>query len=522
MQTRSLIPEPRKCVPKDGNFELTSGSRIISDSEGAKESAMLLAEYLRPATGFELPVVSDKSPESGDVILIESGDDAEDESGFVNEKYQLEAADGILKLQAENATGLSRAVQTVRQLFPAQIFADSAQTGIAWSFPAAEIEDEPEFRWRGMMLDVARHFFNVDEVCRMIDLFALHKFNIVHLHLTDDQGWRIEIKRYPRLTEAGSVRECTLAGHYKSTPRKYDDTPHGGYFTQEDIKKIVEFAARRHITVVPEIDMPGHMQAAIAAYPELGNHPEFQLGLRCLWSISKHILNVRESTVEFMKNVLAEVIGLFPSRFIHIGGDEALKEEWELSREAQELMAERGLKNEDELQSWFIGEAGKYIASRGRRLIGWSEIMEGGLAEDAAIMSWHNELAGIEAAKLGADVVMAPCQYTYFDFYQADPEHEPLAIGGDLPCEKVYRFNPVFKDIPQEKRKHILGGQGNLWTEYMASLDYVEYMAFPRACALAETLWTSPQDRCFAGFRDRLNQHRERLNTLKVNAHPLP
>ena len=524
MQINSMIPKPGKIIAGSGKFELIASSKIIPQSAGAVDIAALLREYLRPSTGFSLPIAADDSPGTGDIVLWENGNNVENSAGFVPEGYMLQVDHGILKLTAENATGLVRAVQSVRQLFPPAVLAESVQSGVEWSFPSVTIEDEPEFCWRGMMLDVARHFFQVEEVCRLIDLFALHKFNMVHLHLTDDQGWRIEIERYPELTTVGAVREYTLKGHIGQAPREYDDIPYGGFFTQEDIRRIVAFAARRHITVVPEIDMPGHMQAAIAAYPELGNHPEFKLRPRCTWGISSHALNVRESTIEFMKNVLAEVIDLFPSRFIHIGGDEARKDEWEISREAQDLMRERGLKSEIELQSWFIRQIGAYVVSCGRRLIGWSEILEDGNSPvpGTAIMSWHNECAGIKAAASGHDVVMVPCQYTYFDSYQADPKREPLAIGGDLPCEKVYRFNPTFDRIPFEQRKYILGGQANLWTEYMRSLSQVEYMSFPRACALAEALWTADPDRSFVDFVNRLNQHRQRLRILKVNAHPLP
>ncbi len=523
MDTFSIIPQPVRIETSGSRFQLTATSRIFASSKNAFEVALLLAEYLRPATGFELPVRGGDTATTNDIILDENGNESEVYTGLVREDYKITTNAGILNLQAENSTGLARAIQTVRQLFPESIFADSIQSGIDWSFEAVTIEDKPAFHWRGMLLDVGRYFYRVAEVCRMIDLFALHKYNVLHLHLTEDQGWRIEIKRYPRLTEIGSTRKCTLKGYHDVTPRQYDDIPHSGFYTQDDIKTIVEFASRRHIMIVPEIDMPGHMQAAIASYPELGNHPEFQHEVRCIWGVSKHILNVRDTTVEFMKNVISEVLDLFPAPFIHIGGDEVPKEEWELSIEAQELMAERGLHNESELQRWFIHQVAQHIDSRGRKLIGWSEIMDGGsLPDNALIMSWHHDNSATVAAKSGYDAIVADCKYTYFDYYQANPKFEPLAMGGDLSCEMVYRFNPIPDHQSQQEQKHIIGGQGNLWTEYISNLKHLEYMAFPRTCALSETLWTDATQLSFPDFCKRLKSHRKRLDAMNVNSHPLP
>ena len=391
-----------------------------------------------------------------------------------------------------------------------------------WELPEVHIEDAPRFRWRGQHLDVGRHFFSVEEVCKFIDLLALHRLNVCHLHLTEDQGWRIEIKKYPRLTEVGSIRESTLIGHFEDRPRRYDKTPYGGFYTQEDIKKIVDFAARRHITLVPEIDMPGHMVAAITAYPELGNF-NIQTRVRCHWGISQSVLNVEESTVDFMKDVLDEVMDLFPGRFIHVGGDEAPKFEWSESERAQERMAELGLKSEDELQSWFIRQMDAHITAAGRRLIGWDEILEGGLAKGATVMSWRGEVGGIEAINQGHDVVMAPYEKVYFDYYQAEPtDKEPLAIGGMTKLETVYGYEPIPKEISPDKRHLVLGAQGQLWTEYMSTMHHVEYMGFPRICALSEVLWMNPADKDYPDFLERLKAHRSRLRLLTVNAHPQP
>ncbi len=516
----NLIPRPLSVSENGEFFHLTSRSRIIPQSAAAREPAELLAEYLAPATGYALPVVED-SPRAGDVILREDGDTEIDDAGFEKEHYTLEVSAERILLSGANAASLVRGIQTLRQLFPPEIYAGETQT-CEWIVPGCLVDDAPAFRWRGMMLDVARHFFSVDEVCRMIELFARHKMNLVHLHLTDDQGWRVEIRRYPNLTAVGSIRRRTVIGQESARPKRYDETPYGGFFTQADIRKIVAFAARRHMTIVPEIDMPGHMAAAICAYPELGNYPENKVEVRDCWGISYQILSPRRSTIEFMQNVLEEILELFPSRFIHVGGDEARKDEWQICHEAQRIMAEQGLRNEQELQSYFIGEMGRFLCSRGRRMIGWDEILEGGLAEGAAVMSWHGEAGAVAAAGLGHDAVMASKEFVYFDYFQADPAHEPLGIGGDLPAEKVYRFHPLPKGLSEEEKTHILGGQAQLWSEYIPNLSHLEYMAFPRACALAEKLWSPEEGADFVDFKRRLDCHRARLAVMKVHAHPLP
>ncbi len=514
-----VIPAPQAIVRGSGSFLLSPEGGITCRGEGAFAVADLLADYLRPATGFDLPVAD--SATGGAIHLEATGVAEPDEAGFVDERYCLKVSQAGVRIKAVTASGLARGIQTLRQLLPAAILADDIQE-TDWILPEVEIEDRPRFRWRGQHLDVCRHFFSVDEVCRFIDLLALHRLNICHLHLTEDQGWRIEIRKYPRLTEVGSRRDCTLIGHDRTRPRRYEDTPYGGFYTQDEIRRIVAFACRRHITLVPEIDMPGHMQAAIAAYPELGNF-KTEHRVRCHWGISQHVLNVEESTVQFMKDVLDEVMELFPGRFIHIGGDEAPKVEWSESPRAQERMAELGLKSEDELQSWFIRQMDAHIAQTGRRLIGWDEILEGGLAAGAAVMSWRGEEGGLEAAGQNHDVVMSPSQWTYFDHYQAEPvNQEPLAIGGMTTTEKVYTYDPIPDAMPEEQRGHVLGSQGQLWTEYIPTMDRLEYMGFPRICALAEVLWLDPERKSYPDFLERLKGHRQRLAVQKVNAHPLP
>lgn len=511
-----LVPRPQSMTRCPGQLVISSTSTITWRGDGAEAVAELLADYLRPAMSFPLTV---DEGSGGTLHLEASGVGIPDDAGFVDERYALNIDDTAASLTAPNATGLARGIQTLRQLFPAAVMSQEVQS-IEWALPALKIEDAPRFRWRGQHLDVCRYFFSVAEVCAFIDLLALHRLNICHLHLTEDQGWRIEIKKYPRLTEVGSIRESTLIGHHRERPRRYDQQPYGGFYTQDDIRTIVDFAARRHITLVPEIDMPGHMVAAITAYPELGNF-KTENRVRCHWGISQSVLNVEAATVAFMKDVLTEVMDLFPGRFIHIGGDEAPKFEWSESERAQRRMAELGLKSENELQSWFIRQMARHIEDAGRRLIGWDEIMEGGLASGAAVMSWRGEKGGLEAANQDHDVVMAPQQSVYFDYYQAEPKsEEPLAIGGYTPLEKVYSYEPIPEAMPEDKRSHVLGSQGQLWTEYMPTMAHVEYMGFPRICALAEVLWLDAEQKDYDDFSKRLERHLQRLNMLGVNAHP--
>jgi hexosaminidase len=359
-----------------------------------------------------------------------------------------------------------------------------------WFIRECEIGDVPRFEWRGLHLDVSRHFFTVDEVKRFIDMMALYKFNKFHWHLTDDQGWRIEIKKYPLLTEIGGFRDSTVIGHYSDSPRTYDKTKYGGFYTQEEIKEVVAYANSRYIDVVPEIEMPGHSRAALAAYPELSCTGE-KMPVPGLWGIFDDIYCSKDESIDFMKDVLSEVIELFPGEFIHIGGDEAPKTRWKECDDCQRVIKEKDLHDEHELQSYFIRQIDKFLTSKGKKLIGWDEILEGGLSPNAAVMSWRGEQGGIEAAKQDHEVVMTPTTYCYFDYYQSATGKEPLAIGGYLPLEKAYKFNPIPEELPEDKEKYILGGQANLWTEYIPSLDHLEYMTYPRALALAQSVWCS-------------------------------
>ncbi len=350
------------------------------------------------------------------------------------------------------------------------------------------VQDAPNFQWRGLHLDVSRHFYTVDEVKRFIDLMALYKFNTFHWHLTDDQGWRIEIKKYPKLTEVGAWRDSTVNSHYSTTPRTYTVEKYGGYYTQEQIKEVVAYAAAQYITIVPEIEMPGHARAALAAYPEYSCTGE-QQEVPGLWGVFDDIFCAHESTFDFLYGIMDEVLELFPSTYIHIGGDEAPKARWKKCMKCQAVIREHGLKDEHELQSYFIGKMDEYLTSKGRKLIGWDEILEGGLSPNAAVMSWRGFNGGIEAAKQEHYVVMSPGSHCYFDHYQSDSPSEPLAIGGYTPIEKVYEFNPIPEGFTSEQAHYILGGQANLWTEYIPNMQQLEYMTYPRALALAQALW---------------------------------
>jgi hexosaminidase len=510
-----IIPKPKKLEKTDGYFELKPQSRIIVSDKTVLSLSELLAEYLRPATGFGLEVSSCPNPDETNIILELKNSVITAET----EKYSISATTKSIVLSAESLDGLAIAVQTLRQLFSKEIFSKKLAPGIKWLVPCVVIEDSPEYSWRGMHLDVSRHFFSVDEVCRMIDIFALHKFNKLHWHLTDDQGWRIEIKRYPKLTQIGAHRKYTLKGHMDDRPRQYDDKPYFEFYTQEDIRKVVEFAAKRHVTVIPEIDLPGHMQAAIAAYPELGCFPDRQLDTRCIWGVSQDILFPSTNTLEFMKNVFEEIINLFPSSYIHIGGDEAVKKQWEESRQVQELMFKLNIKSENALQNWFIGEINEFLQKNGKICIGWDEILDAELPANTIVMSWRDEKGAIEAARRGHNAIMAECEFSYFDFSQGNPGKEPLAQKHILTLEKVYNHDLIPEALPEEQTLYIIGGQGQLWSEYISDLKHLEYMAFPRSVALAEKLWCKHSSCCFADFNKRLKKHKQRFDIMNINYH---
>lgn len=502
----SFVPQPVKAELLPSSFRLTSRT-AISFSPEDKGLANLIQREIAAFSGWNLPLKTGGS----DGIVLKRVKDL-----TVLGSYRLRIDAKTVTIEAASGEGLLNGFQTLRQALPAEAAATRPVKGVVWEGPCLIVEDSPRFPWRGTMLDVARHFMPVSFVKRFIDLLALHKLNVFHWHLTEDQGWRIEIKKWPKLTEVGAWRKETIIGR----PREnavFDGIPHGGFYTQEEIREVVAYAAERHITVVPEIEMPGHAQAAIAAYPQFGCSP-VPLEVMTTWGVSDNVYNVKEETFAFLFDVLEEVLQLFPSKFIHIGGDECPKTQWKADAHAQETMKKNGLKNEEELQSWFIRRIDKFLDERGRRLVGWDEILEGGLAEGATVMAWRSMNYGVEAAEHGSDVVMSPTSHCYLDYYQArNQEGEPIAIGGYLPLRTVYSFEPVSPKIPAAKAHHVLGGQGNLWTEYMKDDRKVEYMAFPRLCALAEVCWSPADKREWSGFRTRLAPHLQRLDQRKVN-----
>ena len=507
----SILPKPVHIKVNSGLFEITKDTKILVDPEIGSLGEML-STMLSPSMGFALDV-SDGNPVRNSIRL--SVNPSLEDLG--EEGYRLTADKNRVLIEAPAGAGVFYGMQTLRQLLPAEVFGDAASEDVRWTIPCVEIKDYPRFKWRGMHLDVCRHFMPVEFVKKYIDLIAIQKMNRFHWHLTEDQGWRIDIRRYPKLAEISAWRDETLVGHYNDEPRKFDGQPHGGFYTHEEIREVVAYANGRYVTIVPEIEMPGHSQAALAAYPEIScTGGPFKVST--IWGIRKEVYCAgNEKTFEFLENVLREVLELFPGEYIHVGGDECPKDRWEECQKCQDRIRQEGLQDEHELQSYFIKRMEKFLHDNNRRLIGWDEILEGGLAPNAAVMSWRGEAGGIAAARLGHDVVMAPYSHTYFDYYQADLEKEPLAIGGLLPIDTVYAYDPVPAELDEQQQQHILGVQGQVWTEYIPTPEKVEYMAFPRACALAETAWTPADQKDYETFTAALLQHLKRLDFLNVN-----
>ena len=512
----SIIPRPASITLGRGAFALTRRTVIWTDPADTGV-ARRFARELAPATGVHLTVKSGSPRGSGAIAFVPAADG---DTTLGGEGYRLDVTPSGVTITSATPAGAFYATRTILQLLPPEVFQRTLVRHVAWRMPAVSIEDRPQFRWRGMHLDVARHFMPKAFVEKYIDLLALHKMNVFHWHLTDDQGWRIQIKRYPRLTTVGAWRRETVVGKPQedTTKNVYDHRRYGGYYTQADIRQVVAYARHRFVTIVPEIEMPGHSQAAIAAYPSLGNFDDTTIRPWTSWGVTPHILNPSDTTIAFMENVLTEVMALFPGPYIHTGGDEAIKPEWKASPRAQERIKAVGLKNEDELQGWFTGRIGAFLRAHGRRLVGWDEILEGNISPDAVVMVWRDPKVALAAAQAGHDVVMTPGSYTYFDHYQSlNHDAEPLAIGGYLPLDSVYAFEPDPAGRISAEGSHMLGAQGQVWTEYLPTPKAVEYMAFPRECALAEVLWTPTSEKSFSDFMARLPKHLERLRALGIN-----
>ncbi|WP_163710459.1 family 20 glycosylhydrolase [Mangrovibacterium lignilyticum] len=493
----SLVPKPNHLEQLPGEFHLSEKVQIVCSDENLKQEADYLQAALSEAAGFNV-AVADVAPATGAIIL------KLDEGIAGEEAYSIRSSEDKYEISGKSSAGVFYGIQTFLQLIPV-----SAKGNIA--LPLVKIDDEPRFEWRGMHLDVCRHFYSVDVVKKLINQMSRYKLNTFHWHLTEDQGWRIEIKKYPKLTEIGAWRDETVVGHMADYPHRFDGEKHGGFYTQEQVKDVVAYAAARHVTIVPEIEMPGHAQAALAAYPWLGCFDD-TLKVWPLWGVSENVYCAgKESTFEFLQDVLDEVIPLFPGTYFHVGGDECPKENWEKCPLCQKRMKEEGCKDEHELQSWFIQRMEHYLATKGKKLIGWDEILEGGLAENAAVMSWRGEKGGIEAAELGHKVVMTPGNWCYFDHYQSIDSNEPTAIGGLTDLAEVYSYDPVPAHLPKDKQKLIMGAQANLWTEYIPTSEQLEYMIYPRLCALSEVQWTEPANKDFADFELRMDENYLRL-----------
>ena len=540
----SIIPIPNSIITSSGQFEIGPNTRIIADLSNidVKRVAYFLAALISPPTSW-VPLISDiKNADFSnlsDVIFLrlknENSKSTFDPTqhpainrkknvGSGMEAYSLAVNENNVQLTANHPMGLFHGVQTIRQLLPPEIELRSyseVPNGVKWTIPSVTIEDNPRFAYRGMHLDVGRHFMPVEFVKKYIDLLVLHKMNTFHWHLTEDQGWRIEIKKYPKLTEIGAWRDSTLIGNYGSG--RYDNIRYGGFYTQDEIRDVVQYATDRFITVIPEIELPGHASAALAAYPEFGcTDLNLSYKVQSTWGIFPEIFCPTDETFSFLKDVLTEVINLFPGTFIHIGGDEAMKDHWKVSKIAQDVIKREGLKDEHELQSYFIHQFDEFLTEKGRRLLGWDEILEGGLAPGATVMSWRGENGGIAAARLGHDAIMSPTGYAYLDYYQSDDrQNEPIAIGGFLPLEKVYNYDPIPAELESELHHHILGAQANVWTEYMKTPAKVEYMAFPRMSAMSEVVWSSTENKNLENFKMRLLNHLRRLDYLNINYRPL-
>jgi len=491
----SIIPKPKSVKLAGGNVSVQDIATIVIPKKNAEIKKLALDYTKVLGLGKYTFSEQEKPAFAKSKSLVFQILQQENKSEY----YTLTVTKNGILVSANDPKGFFYALQSLTQLLESN---QSNQKVL----PFIVIEDEPVFGYRGMHLDVARHFFSTEVVKQYLDLMSRYKMNYFHWHLTDDQGWRIEIKKFPKLTEVGAYRKGTALGHAHDGKGQKDQKEYGSYYTQEEIKEIIQYAKERHIEIIPEIEMPGHSSAALAAYPEFGctggpYHVESN------WGVFKDVFCTEDTSIWFLKEVLTEVCELFPGKYIHIGGDEVPKERWKACPRCQTIVKRQGLKNHDELQSYFIEQIGIHLFNQGKKLIGWDEILEGGLAANATVMSWRGTQGGIESAKQRHDVIMCPGTHCYFDHYQSESIKEPLAIGGYTNLEKVYAFQPVPEELSKEEKKYILGAQGNLWTEYIPNANHLFYMAYPRAIALAEVLWTASSELNYKGFTERLNSH---------------
>ena len=507
----NIVPKPLEMKLNQGAFRFTKDTKLVAANDQTQVFEVLQNKFVS-AAGWNLGVVN-TAPSSNFVQLST-------DVSLPEEAYNLKVTENQVIIYASGHNGFLYGLETIRQLLPVAIESKNVVSNMNWDIPNVEIKDSPRFKWRGFMLDVSRHFFDKDYVMETIDQLALLKMNTLHLHLVDDQGWRIEIKKYPKLTEVGGFRvdQEDKPWNARPTPELGKETTYGGFYTQEDIKEIVAYAESRGITVVPEIEMPAHVMSAIAAYPELSCFQKpIMVPSGGVWPITEIYCPGKETTFEFLENVLLEVMELFPSRYIHVGGDEATKTNWEKCPDCKKRIQEEGLETVEELQSYFIRRMERFLSSKGRTLLGWDEILEGGLAPGATVMSWRGVKGGLEASEAGHDVVMTPNSHCYFDYYQGDQDAEPLAWGGNLPLSKVYQFDPVVDGMSEEQAKHVLGGQANLWTEYVPTKAQAEYMTYPRLAALAEAVWSSKDNRNWDDFSNRVSSLFQRYGIMGVN-----
>lgn len=516
--TLPLVPWPARVLDANKTIELSGAFRVQADAP-LVDIADLLVGRLENCTGYPVALQSYNARyqerEQGQYpIYFKHSEDLP-----CKESYRVYVGVQGARIEASAHAGAYYGMQTLLQLMPPAVYSKAPRHDVKWTIALATVEDSPRLRWRGVMLDSARTFQPLEFVYKFIDLISQHRINILHWHLTDDQGWRLEIKKYPKLTQIGSVRAGTQVSHAFHPRRNElgnDNTPVGGFYTQDEVREVIAYAALRGVNIVPEIEMPGHANAAVAAYPEFGLWPE-PAEVNRYWGVHKSLFSVRPQALSFLRDVLDEVVALFPFQYVHIGGDEAVKDQWQADDYAQKLIKELGLKDETQLQGWFTGQMAQHLKSHGRKLVGWDEILEGdNLPKGSTVMSWRGAQGAIRAAETGFDAVMSSQKALYFDYYQGPAEEEPLCIGRLITLPMVHAFDPVPEGLTKEQGEHVIGVQAQLWTEYIPNTSRLEYMAFPRVCALAEISWSQQQRPDYAHFVDRLQTHLLRLDCQDV------